>query len=100
MKLILSAVCVFLCIGLVLARELLSRFGLESNYLMIAVLAVLLTALLAGRSMLLMGMVLVLSVVLNLPADTLGTLVIDQDLLLAALIGVIILPVVHRLLLR
>ena len=40
MKLILSAVCVFLCIGLVLARELLSRFGLESNYLMIAVLAV------------------------------------------------------------
>lgn len=100
MKLILSAVCVFLCIGLVLARELLSRFGLESNYLMIALLAVLLTALLAGRSMVLMGMVLVLSVVLNLPADTLGTLVIDQDLLLAALIGVIILPVVHRLLLR
>lgn len=100
MKLILSAVCVFLCIGLVLAREVLSRFGLESNYLLIAVLAVLLTALLAGRSLLLMGMVLVLSVVLNLPADTLGTLVIDQDLLLAALIGVIILPVVHRLLLR
>lgn len=100
MKLILSAVCVFLCIGLVLARELLSRFGLESNYLMIAVLAVLLTALLAGRSLALMGMVMVLGVVLNLPADTLGTLVIDQDLLLAALIGVIILPVVHRLLLR
>jgi hypothetical protein len=100
MKLILSAVCVFLCIGLVLARELLSRFGLESNYLMIAVLAVLLTALLAGRSLVLMGMVMVLGVVLNLPADTLGTLVIDQDLLLAALIGVIILPVVHRLLLR
>jgi hypothetical protein len=100
MKLILSAVCVFLCIGLVLARELLSRFGLESNYLMIAVLAVLLTALLAGRSLVLMGMVMVLGVVLNLPAETLGTLVIDQDLLLAALIGVIILPVVHRLLLR
>ena len=100
MKLILSAVCVFLCIGLVLARELLSRFGLESNYLMIAVLAVLLTALLAGRSLVLIGMVMVLGVVLNLPADTLGTLVIDQDLLLAALIGVIILPVVHRLLLR
>ena len=100
MKLILSAVCVFLCIGLVLARELLSRFGLESNYLMIAVLAVLLTALLAGRSLVLMGMVMVLGVVLNLPADTLGTLVIDQDLLLAALIGVIVLPVVHRLLLR
>ena len=100
MKLILSAVCVFLCIGLVLARELLSRFGLESNYLMIAVLAVLLTALLAGRSLVLMGMVMVLGVVLNLPADTLGTLVIDQDLLLAALIGVIILPIVHRLLLR
>ena len=100
MKLILSAVCVFLCIGLVLARELLSRFGLESNYLMIAVLAMLLTALLAGRSLVLMGMVMVLGVVLNLPADTLGTLVIDQDLLLAALIGVIILPIVHRLLLR
>jgi hypothetical protein len=100
MKLVLSAVCVFLCIGLVLAREMLSRFGMESNYLMIAVLAVLLTALLAGRSLVLMGMVLMLSIVLNLPPDTLGSVAIDQDLLLAALIGVIILPMVHRLLLR
>lgn len=100
MKLVLSAVCVFLCIGLVLAREMLSRFGMESNYLMIAVLAVLLTALLAGRSLVLMGMVLMLSIVLNLPPDTLGPIVIDQALLLAALIGVIILPMVHRLLLR
>jgi hypothetical protein len=100
MKLVLSAVCVFLCIGLVLAREMLSRFGMESNYLMVAVLAVLFTALLAGRSLVLMGMVLMLSIVLNLPPDTLGPIVIDQDLLLAALIGVIILPVVHRLLLR
>jgi len=100
MKLVLSAVCVFLCIGMVLAREMLSRFGMESNYLMIAVLAVLLTALLAGRSLLLMGMVLMLSIVLNLPPDTLGPIALDQDLLLAALIGVITLPVVHRLLLR
>lgn len=100
MKLVLTLAGVFLCIGLVLAREMLSRFGMESNYLMIAVLALLFTALLAGRSLVLMGMVLVLSIALNLPSDAFGTFSIDQDLLLAALIAVIILPVVHRLVLR
>jgi len=100
MKLFLTAAGVFVCIGLVLAREMLSRFGMESNYLMVAVLALVLTALLAGRSLVLMGVVLVLSVALNIPADAPGAFALDQDLLLAALIGVIILPVVHRLVLR
>lgn len=100
MKFLLSAVCVFLCVGLVLARETLSRFGLEANYLMIAVLALLFTALLSGRSLVLIGLVLLLSVALNLPPDALGDLAIDQDLLLGSLIGLIILPVVYRLVLR
>jgi len=100
MKPILTAAGVFVCIGLVLAREMLSRFGMEANYLMIAMLAIVLTALLAGRSLVLMGVVLLLSVALNIPAQAFGSLVIDQDLLLAVLIGVIILPVVYRLVLR
>ncbi len=100
MKLVLTAAGVFLCVGLVLAREMLSRFGMESNYLMIAVLALLLTAMLAGRSLPLMGLVLLLSIALNLPPESFGSFVIDQDFLLAALVGVIILPVVHRLVLR
>jgi hypothetical protein len=87
-KSLLSVLAIFLCIGLLLAREVLSRFGLESSYP------------LAGRSLSLMVVVLLLGLAMTLSAETLGGLVVDQDLLLAALLGVVLLPLVHRLVVR
>jgi hypothetical protein len=100
MKSLLSVLAIFLCLGLLLAREVLSRFGLESSYWLMAVCAAVFTALLTGRSVALMAVVLTLGLVLNVPAATLGGIAVDQDLLLAALLGVIVLPLVHRLVLR
>ncbi len=57
-------------------------------------------SLLTGRSVVSMAVVLTLGLVLNVPAAALGGIAVDQDLLLAALLGVIVLPLVHRLVLR
>ncbi len=99
-KSLLSVLAIFLCIGLLLAREVLSRFGLESSYPLIVLCAATFTALLAGRSLSLMAVVLLLGLAMTLSAETLGGLVVDQDLLLAALLGVVLLPLVHRLVVR
>ncbi|MGB4246328.1 MAG: hypothetical protein WBJ75_01320 [Pseudohongiellaceae bacterium] len=100
MKFVLYGLILFLTIGVTVAREALARFGLETNYLLIALVALVFTALLAHRSLMLVVLVLSLCVVINLPPEMLGGLVIDQDFLIAALIGVVILPMVHKLLMR
>ncbi len=98
MKFVLYALILFLSVGIMLAREALVRFGLETNYLLIALIALAFTALLARRSVLLISLVVVLCVAVNVPPEALGSFRIDQDILVAALIAVIVLPVVHRLL--
>ena len=100
MKVLLYGLILFLTIGVTVAREALSRFGLETNYLMIALVALVFTALLAHRSLMLVVLVLLLCVAINLPPEMLGGLTIDQDFLVAALIAVVILPLVHKLLTR
>jgi hypothetical protein len=100
MKSLLSVVAIFVCLGLLLARVVLSRFNLEASYPLLVLSAAIFTAMLAGRSLALMAVVLLLGLALNLPADVLGGVVPDQDLLLAAVLGVVVLPLVHRLVLR
>ncbi|MDP2140094.1 MAG: hypothetical protein Q8L20_04715 [Gammaproteobacteria bacterium] len=100
MKLVLYGLILFLTIGVTVARETLSRFGMETNYLMIALVALVLTVLLAHRSLMLVLLVLLLCVAINLPPEMIGGITIDQDFLVAVLIAVVILPVVHKLLMR
>jgi predicted histidine transporter YuiF (NhaC family) len=71
-KSLLSVLAIFLCIGLLLAREVLSRFGLESSYPLIVLCAATFTALLAGSSLSLMAVVLLLGLAMTLSAETLG----------------------------
>lgn len=49
------------------------------------------TVMLAGRSLVLMAVVVLLGLALTLPAGALGGRTVDQDLLLAALLGVAVL---------
>jgi hypothetical protein len=100
MKFVLYGLILFLGIGITLARETVARLGLETNYLLIALVALLITVLLAHRSLMLVLLVVGLCVVINLPPEMLGGFVVDQDVMIAALISVIILPVVHRVLVR
>lgn len=97
MKFALYGLILFLVVGMTLAKETVARLGLETNYLLIALVALLFTALLAHRSLMLVLLVVGLCVVINLPPEMLGGFVIDQDMMIAALIAVIILPVVYRL---
>jgi len=100
MKFALYSLILFLGIGITLARETVARLGLETNYLLIALAALLFTALLAHRSFMLVLLIIGLCVVINLPPEMLGGFVIDQDVMIAALIAVIILPAVHRVVAR
>ena len=99
-KFALYAVILFITLGVTIARETLAQLGLDSNYLAMGVLALSVTALLAHRNWLLVGVVALLCVIINLPPEMLGGIQIDHDLLIALLIGVTILPVVHRLVFR
>ncbi|MDO9317799.1 MAG: hypothetical protein Q7V56_06335 [Gammaproteobacteria bacterium] len=100
MKFALYGLILFIGMGITLAKEAVTRFGLETNYLLIALVALLFTALLAHRSFMLVLLIIGLCVVINLPPEMLGGVVVDQDIMIAALISVIILPAVHRVLVR
>tara|TARA_R100001377_G_scaffold82887_1_gene63724 strand:+ start:885 stop:1190 length:306 start_codon:yes stop_codon:yes gene_type:complete len=100
LKFALYAAILFLTLGVTIARETLARLGLDSNYLVMGVLALSVTALLAHRNWLLVGVVALLCIVINLPPEMLGGIRIDHDLLIAMLLGVTILPVVHRFIVR
>ena len=99
-KFALYAAILFITLGVTIARETLAQLGLDSNYLAMGVLALSVTALLAHRNWLLVGVVALLCVIISLPPEMLGGIQIDHDLLIALLIGVTILPVVHRLVFR
>lgn len=99
-KFALFAVVLFVTLGVTIARETLATLGLDSNYLVMAIFALVVTVMLVHRNWLLLGMVAVMCIVINLPSAVLGDIQIDHDLLIAALIGVTILPLVHRLVMR
>ena len=99
-KFALYAAILFVTLGVTIARETLAQLGLDSNYLAMGVLALSATALLAHRNWLLVGVVALLCIIINLPPEMLGGIEIDHDLLIALLLGVTILPIVHRLVFR
>lgn len=99
-KFALYAVVLFVTLGVTIARETLAQLGLDSNYLVMAVLAFAVTAMLAHRNWLLVGVVALLCIVINLPPEALGSIQVDHDLLIALLLGVTILPVVYRFVVR
>lgn len=100
MKIAVYSLAIFLSIGITLAKETLARFGLESSYLLMALVALAATALLSQRSVYLTGAVVALCVVINVPSEMLGSFEVDKDILVAALIAIVILPVVHNIILR
>ena len=96
----LFSLLLFATIGISIANETVERLGLQSNYLLIAVLALGVSSLLVKRNILLLLVVACLCVLLNLPAGSTAGLQIDPDFIVALLLGITLLPLVHRLLLR
>ncbi len=99
-KYAIFAFLLFATIGITIANETVARLGLQSNYLAVAILALGVSTLLIQRNVLLLSLVSVLCVFINLPTESTASLQIDQDFIVALLLGLTFLPLLHRLLLR
>ena len=94
---ILYALVLFTIIGISLATETLSRFGLSENYFYIISAALLFVALLLGKKPILVLVVLLGVMAINLPESILLNYTIDRDMLLAAVCAIILGPTIYNL---
>lgn len=96
MKMFLLALVVFMSIGVTLSASLLSQFGIEKNYLLIGLGALVITGLVAFRGLALIVVILLMSLAINLPQEFLDQYYLDKDILMAAVIVMVIFPLVLK----
>lgn len=90
----------FLTLGVAVANEALTRFGLQENYVALFSLAFAIAVLLLIRNLFIIGLVTFGVIVMNLPDATLATYSLDQDVLLAVVCAIILVPSVYRLIFK
>lgn len=88
MKFLLVFLIILMTIGINLPDGMLANLGLDPDWLMAALAAWLLTALVIHRRMALIVLVVFMSLMVNLPVD----LGIDKDVLLGAMVAVLVTP--------
>jgi len=91
---------IFLTLGLAIAYETLSRFGLESNYAIVFCVAFMLAVILLRRNLKVLALVLLGVVALNLPDATLLSYSLDRDVLLAVVCTFILVPSVYEVVVK
>ncbi len=94
---ILYALVLFAIIGISLATETMSRFGLSENYVYVISGAFLIVALMLGKKPILVLVVLLGVMAINLPDSMLLEYTIDRDMLLAIVCAVILAPTIYDL---
>ena len=87
--------CVVVFITLGIANEILARFGLESNYIIVFSIAFLVAGLLLSKNLVLLMLVGVFA--FNLPDATLVQYHLDRDVLLAMVCATLLVPSVYQL---
>ena len=78
MKMALMALVVFLTVGIILSGNLLTQFGVDKNYLYIGLGAIVITGLVAFRGAILISIVLLMSLMINMPQEFLDQYLIDK----------------------
>lgn len=96
-KPLVTGAVIFLTLGIAIANETLSRFGLEGNYLLVFSVAFILAAILLSRNILMLGVILSGVVAINLPDASLLRYGLDRDVLLAAVCALILVPSIYEL---
>ncbi|MBL4821455.1 MAG: hypothetical protein JKY98_10785 [Gammaproteobacteria bacterium] len=96
-KPILYTLILFSLVGISLASEAMSRFGLADSYVWVISVAFLISALLLGKKPVLVLIVLLGVVAINFPASTLINYGIDKDMLLAAVCAIVLAPTIFNL---
>ena len=92
MKTAIVALVVFMTLGITLSSSLLELSGVETNYVCIGLGALLVTSLVAFRSIGLIVIVLLVSLPINLSEEYLIQYYIDRDVLIVLVILMIIFP--------
>ncbi|MBT5484400.1 MAG: hypothetical protein HOH14_03830 [Gammaproteobacteria bacterium] len=92
MKTAIVALVVFMTLGITLSSSLLELSGVETNYVYIGLGALLITSLVAFRSIGLIVIVLLVSLPINLSEEYLIQYYIDRDVLIVLVILMIIFP--------
>ncbi len=87
---------VSLSIGANLSDGFLVRLGFDSNYLLAALAALVLTGLIARRSLALIVLIVLVTCGANVSPETAMSYGYDPDYLLAALIAIVVSPVICR----
>ena len=93
-------VVVFITLGIAIANEILARFGLESNYILVFSIAFLVAGLLLSKNPVLLLLILVGVFAINLPDATLMQYHLDRDVLLAMVCAILPVPSVYQLILH
>jgi hypothetical protein len=88
---------VFITLGIAIANEILARFGLESNYIIVFSVASMVAGLLLSKNLVLLLFVLVGVFAFNLPDATLVQYHLDCDVLLAMVCATLLVPSVYQL---
>jgi len=81
MKFVAIAVVVFATVGILLSTSILDQFGIERNYLYIGLGALLITTLVAFRGVFLIVIVLILSLMINMPDEMLESIISTRKFL-------------------
>ena len=91
---------VFATLGVTLATETLSRFGLEDNYVVVFSVAFMIAALILSKNLSMLLVVLVGVIACNLPDASLASLNLDRDMLLAGVCAVVLAPAIYDLFIK
>ncbi len=93
MKVLGYGLIIFMTMGITLSKALLERIGMDTNYLYIALGALVISGLLVYRGLLLIIIALLMSLAVNLPGDLLAQYSLDRDVLMVVLLLMVIFPV-------
>lgn len=96
MRILLYALMLFLTLGITISRNFLERLGVETDYLVMTLLAVVVTGFLMNRGLALIVLIISLSVAINLPQGFLEQYAIDRDVLMVLQVIMIVFPLGYK----
>jgi hypothetical protein len=88
---------VFITLGVAIANEILSRFGMDNNYILIFSMAFVVAAVLLSKNIVMLAIVFIGVFAINLPEATLIQYHLDRDVLLAIVCTTLLVPSVYQL---
>jgi len=98
MKIILLSLMIFMTIGVTVAHKLLETLGLDTNYILIALTALIITQFVLNRSKTIISLVIIVTILILLEPLFLINLGISREILLMSLVALVVTPDIYKLL--